>query len=711
MEDSSRSVVGWLLRPRSPGTATEQATAPWYWTLWLASANYFSSLGYAPYLAVAAAGYLAPVATLLLVLVTLLCALPTYAFVARHSHEGEGAIKMIERLTVRWGRLGWMGKVLVLALIGFAMTDFVLTIAISAADATQHLLHNPFLSFVPDRPILVAAAIIVAVGLVFLRGFGAAISLAAAIAIPYMVLNAIVIGASIAHLVRNPLLVSAWWEQVRFFDPHQLGADLARISAADVPRAAQLGLGGIIAVGLVVFPKLALGLSGFETAVSAMPHIRANDLRERVIGTRKLLAAAATLLSIELLGASFVSAVAIPTEAFWALGPDGLPGAARGRALAWLAHEHLGSVFGTIYDVSTVAILAFAGASAMAALLDILPRYLPRFGMAPSWLEHRRPLVLLFTGLCLSVNAAFRADVAAQGAAYATSVIAMMASGAFAVFLAESAHTNRRRIFWVVCAVFLYMLLVNVWERPEGIQIAAMFVTLTVIASVWSRWVRASELRVQSIRFVDDVSEHFWLELKGIDDVVLVPLRSPTAEARASSEARVIHPRKSPNTVYAFLHVTLLEDTSKFQSPIRVSVSKSGNDYVIEVQDAVAVANAIAFVGLELDVSVVIIGLLDTGTPLANALLYLLLGTGEIGYAVRSIFMRQRQDWLNQHSRMLERFDRERDRIESEALRDMVVLEDAERKEKLEEMFALEQKRFAEQLPTLRRLPHLIMFE
>ena len=129
------------------------------------------------------------------------------------------------------------------------------------------------------------------------------------------------------------------------------------------------------------------------------------------------------------------------------------------------------------------------------------------------------------------------------------------------------------------------------------------------------------------------------------------------------------------------------------------------------MQDAVAVANAIAFVALELDVTVVIIGLLDQGTPLANALLYLLLGTGEIGYAVRSIFMRQRQDWSNQHGKMLERFDRERDRIEAEALRDMVVLEDAERKEKLEKMFALEQKRFAEQLPKLRRLPHLIMFE
>ncbi len=711
MDESSRSLVGWLLRPRSQTSASEHVTAPWYWTLWLTGVDYFSSLGYAPYLAVASAGYLAPVATLLLVLVTFLCAVPTYAMVARHSHEGEGSIRMIERLTVRWGRLGWVGKILVLSLIGFAMTDFVLTITISAADATQHVLENPFFSFVPMQPVLVASILIGALGVVFLRGFKDAIFLSAAIAIPYMVLNAVVIGVSIAYLARNPILVADWWARLLAFDPHQLGADLARISSAELPGGAGMGIGGIVVLSLLVFPKLALGMSGFETTVSVMPHIQAKDLRERIIATRKMLVAAAVLMSVELLGANFVSAVAIPSEAFWALGPDGMPGAARNRALAWLAHEHLGPLFGTIYDVSTVAILSFAGASAMAGLLNILPRYLPRFGMAPAWLEHRRPLVLLLTGMCLAVNVAFRADVDAQGAAYATGVLVLMASGAFAVLLAESAHPRMRRLFWPILAVFLYVLIVNVWERPEGIKIAGTFIVLTVTASVWSRWLRASELRVQSIRFVDEVSERFWLELKGIDDVVLVPLRSPTAEARASSEARVIHPRKSPNTVYAFLHVTLLEDTSKFQSPVRISVSKAGNDYVIEVQDAVAVANAIAFVGLELDVSVVIIGLLDQGTPLANALLYLLLGTGEVGYAVRSIFMRQRQDWLNQHSSMLSRFDRERDRIEAEALRDMVVLEDAERKEKLEEMFALEQKRFAEQLPTLRRLPHLIMFE
>src|SRR5262245_51029736 len=127
---SLRAGVGrWFLTEGGAARhARSEDAAPWYLTLWLTGVDYFSSLGYAPYLAYAAAGYLAPIATVLLVLVTLLCAVPTYALVARHSHEGEGSIKMIERLTAGWGRLGWIGKLLVLTLLGFALTDFVLTI-------------------------------------------------------------------------------------------------------------------------------------------------------------------------------------------------------------------------------------------------------------------------------------------------------------------------------------------------------------------------------------------------------------------------------------------------------------------------------------------------------------------------------------------------------------------------------------------------------
>jgi hypothetical protein len=132
---------------------------------------------------------------------------------------------------------------------------------------------------------------------------------------------------------------------------------------------------------------------------------------------------------------------------------------------------------------------------------------------------------------------------------------------------------------------------------------------------------------------------------------------------------------------------------------------------VIEVSDAVAVANAIAYVAIELDVTVVIIGLLDQGTPLVNALLYLMFGTGEVGYAVRAIFLRMRREWLDAYDVLLEKFDRERDRIEKQTIRDLVTLEEADRRAKLGAMFAIEQKRFAADLPKLRRLPHLVMYE
>ena len=401
-------IRGWLYQDES--TAHHQARA-WYRVLCLTGVDYFSTLGYQPGIAFLAAGLLSPIATLILILFTLVGALPVYRRIAAESPHGQGSIAMLERLLPRW-----KGKLFVLCLLGFAATDFIITITLSAADATAHVAENPLLPEALKNSTAVdigfTLALITVLALVFLKGFKEAIGVAVLLVVIYLGLNVVVIGRAMAEIGAHPDTITRWKDGL--FDAHAN------------PLA-------MIGVSLLWFPKLALGLSGFETGVAVMPLVKGDDSDTdqnpagRIRNTRRLLMTAALLMSAYLLLSSFATTLLIPKEAFE---PGG---EANGRALAFLAHEYLGGVFGTVYDISTIAILWFAGASAMAGLLNLVPRYLPGYGMAPKWAAAQRPLVLVFTGIAFLVTLIFRADVDKQGSAYATGVLVLMTSASVAV--------------------------------------------------------------------------------------------------------------------------------------------------------------------------------------------------------------------------------------------------------------------------------------
>ena len=120
--------------------------------------------------------------------------------------------------------------------------------------------------------------------------------------------------------------------------------------------------------------------------------------------------------------------------------------------------------------------LWFAGASALAGLLNLVPRYLPRYGMAPEWARATRPLVVIFTLITFVVTIAFKADVNAQGGAYATGVLVLISSGAVAVAIMKWEQRHQVLRYGVIAAIFLYTTVVNMAERPEGLKIASIFI-------------------------------------------------------------------------------------------------------------------------------------------------------------------------------------------------------------------------------------------
>ena len=603
---------------QGPHVTVAEKTHSWWRVMCLTGVDYFSTLGYQPAIAALAAGLISPFATLVLVALTLLGALPVYLRVSRESFKGSGSIAMLEKL-LPW----WAGKLFVLVLLGFAATDFMITITLSAADASAHAIENPFApAWFQGNEVLLTLFLIALLCGVFLRGFKEAINIAVVLVAAYLTLNLVVMVVSVWQVATHPFTVDNWWTALTT----QHGNPLV-----------------VVGIALIVFPKLALGLSGFETGVAVMPQITGDPTDTpskptgRIRGTRRLLTTSALIMSSFLIVSSLVTTILIPQKAFQPGGP------ANGRALAYLAHEYLGAGFGTVYDISTIAILWFAGASAMAGLLNLVPRYLPKYGMAPTWARAVRPLVLVITAIAFYITIVFRANVDAQGGAYATGVLVLITSASVAVMLSAVRKRQRGQIvaFSIISLVFVYTTIANIIERPEGIHIAMFFIIAILVVSIVSRVQRSLQLRATSVTL--DESALAFVQADAQKGTIRIIANEPDdgslQEYRDKNKDERLHSHIPQKDSVVFLEVHK-SDSSDFEEDLVVRGVVKHGYRVLEVRSG-NIPNTIAAVLLKIRDETGVVPTIyfewTEGNPFSNMFKYLITGVGDVAPVTREV--------------------------------------------------------------------------
>jgi len=643
--------------------------------------DYLSTLAYQPTVAFAAAGRLAPLVTVLVAAVTLFAALPIYLYISGRSPHGGGTTALLERVIP-----GWFGKLLLLALLAFGAVDLVFTRTFSAAAAAEHVTRSPLPEWqrtldaattggealrqqlppwlgrltegVWNRQTVVTLVVLALgtiAGLIFFRGYTRGfVRLAVFTVVTYLLLTGLIVTSGVVYFANNPDLVERWWADV-------WGGD-GKSNAGAGPVTTW---GGLIGACLPMFPLVALGLSGFELTLMAMPLVRGrpDDNPERPRGkirnTRILLTVAALSMATYLIVSTLVTTVLIPADA------HGAAGRAQYRALAYLAHggelsngapassmfAASGLPFGLLYDLSTVAILALAGLSFAMTIASWIPPYLARLGMEFHWSVKLGGLVWLFLGLKFAVTAYFGADVEAHRTAYLTGVLAVFTFAALTASV--DVWQKRKRLGWrkafrvspmflLAFVVFAGSLLWVVTGRPVGAAIAVAFVVLVLAVSIVSRAWRSTELRFDGFCFADKATEFEWARIKAADYPILVPLR-PGLEVIREREIEIRMRHRIPGTVPILFLVAELADPSDFHHKPLLRIARENGRVVLHITRCCSIPHALAAAALEIAsdgaVPEVHFGW-SVENPVTANLHFVLFGSGNVPWMVYNLVRR-----------------------------------------------------------------------